>query len=265
MNTTTDRLAQKDESFRRRMQAHAEQENPAAQQWVDYDNQAQQAGHDVKQLQQKLDQAPNDLHRAELELQDARDRRQDHMANGAPGVFEGEKRALWMGRRDNLNQEVDRGQERLAEIAQSSSPDEIQVLQDQMKQRMSEQEQALEQRRSIQLLPSERAQARQDERSNGREGQDTEQEADRMPRRLSEGLDEDWTPGQERDKPTIRTSHGRETYAATAQEEHDKFKNIERLQDEWRQDGNLGKPQPTMGELEDWEAQRQRQNQSRSR
>lgn len=255
MNDTSDRLKEKDESFRRKMQGYAEQDNPAAKEWVKHDNTARSAEEDVRNLQTKLDHAPSQLQQAEQELQGLRDQREDHLSSGAPNVFQREKRAEWMSKRDELNRQVEQGQERLAELAQASSPDEIQALQDQIRQRMQDQEQAVVQRREIQLLPSERAQARQGER--GREGQD-EQEPERLPERLNQ-TENDWAPS----RPAIRTSHGRETYAATAMDEHEREQQNRRNMDEWQQ-ANLGKNLPTQGELDDWIAERRRsQGQSR--
>lgn len=245
MSNPEDDLKQRDEAHRQRMRVYAEGGNEKAQAWLEKDQQAAQANAEADVLGQKIDFASMSLAEVEHSLQEARDRRDEHLQGGAPNVFEGDKRKEWIATRDRLNGEVNEYQIAFAKSAESAGPEEIAALQKQMQERSATAQEAEEQRRGLYLLPSER---------------EAEAKKTTLQSRV-ENLGNDWSPdqGQSADSSQVargqmRTARGYEGYAASAQSELDLEKETQVRVNTYLQN-NLGKGQPTMEQLDQWEAQ----------
>ncbi|WP_329768691.1 hypothetical protein [Stenotrophomonas maltophilia] len=179
----------------------------------------------------------NKLFEAQAAFQDVRKERDEHLKSDRPSAFMKEEYKTWTEKSSELSASVERAKEKFFGEINRASPEDIEKLQGQMKETMEVQN---SQRKSFRQLLSARR----------------EQEGERLPFQLSE-VEDEWKNRNE-NRARIRTSHGREDYAATAQSESDYWKAHQKKEDAYMQ-AHLGSGQPTLGQVEDWHREQQRQ------
>ena len=179
----------------------------------------------------------NKLFKAQAAFQDVRKERDEHLKSDRPSAFMKEEYKAWTEKSSELSASVERAKEKFFGEINRASPEDIEKLQGQMKETMEVQN---SQRKSFSQLLSARR----------------EQEGERLPFQLSE-VEDEWKNRNE-NRARIRTSHGREDYAATAQSESDYWKAHQKKEDAYMQ-AHLGSGQPTLGQVEDWHREQQRQ------
>ncbi len=179
----------------------------------------------------------NKLFEAQAAFQDVRKERDEHLKSDRPSAFMKEEYKAWTDRSSELGASVERAKEKFFGEINRASPEDIEKLQGQIKESMEVQNS--QRKRFSQLLSARR-----------------EQEGDSLPFQLSE-VEDEWKNRNE-NRARIRTSHGRENYAATAQSESDYWKAHQKKEDAYMQ-AHLGSGQPTLGQVEDWHREQQRQ------
>lgn len=179
----------------------------------------------------------NKLFEAQAAFQDVRKERDEHLKSDRPSAFMKEEYKAWTDKSSELGASVERAKEKFFGEINRASPEDIEKLQGQMKETMEFQS---SQRKSFSQLLSARR----------------EQEGDSLPFQLSE-VEDEWKNRNE-NRVRIRTSHGREDYAATSQSESDYWKAHQKKEDAYMQ-AHLGSGQPTLGQVEDWHREQQRQ------
>ncbi|KAF1055513.1 MAG: hypothetical protein GAK43_00308 [Stenotrophomonas maltophilia] len=177
------------------------------------------------------------LFEAAATFQDVRRMRDEHLRSDRPSEFMKEEYKAWTEKSSELVSSVERAKDKFFGEIHKASPEDIENLQGQMKENMEAQN---SQRKSFSQLLSARR----------------EQEGDSLPFQLSE-VEDEWKNRNE-NRARIRTSHGREDYAATAQSESDYWKAHQKKEDAYMQ-AHLGSGQPTLGQVEDWHSEQQRQ------
>lgn len=177
------------------------------------------------------------LFEAEAAFQDVRIMRDEHRKSDRPSAFMKEEYKAWTDKSSELGASVESAKEKFFVEINKASPEDIEKLQGQMKEHMEVQS---TQRKSFSQLLSARR----------------EQEGDSLPFQLSE-VEDEWKNRNE-NRARIRTSHGREDYAATSQSESDYWKAHQKKEDAYMQ-SHLGSGQPTLGQVEDWHREQQRQ------
>lgn len=178
----------------------------------------------------------NRLFEAQAAFQAVRKERDEHLKSDRPSAFMKEEYKTWTEKSSELGASVERAKEKFFDEINRASPEDIVKLQGQMKEAMEVQN---SQRKSFSQLLSARR----------------EQEGDSLPFQLSE-VEDEWKNRNE-NRARIRTSHGREDYAATAQSESDYWKAHQKKEDAYMQ-AHLGSGQPTLGQVEDWHREQQR-------
>ncbi|WP_157806591.1 hypothetical protein [Stenotrophomonas maltophilia] len=179
----------------------------------------------------------NKLFEAAAAFQDVRKERDEHLKSDRPSAFMKDEYKAWTEKSSELSASVESAKEKFFGEINKASPEDIERLQGKMKENMEVQN---SQRKSFSQLLSARR----------------EQEGDSLPFQLSE-VEDEWKNRNE-NRARIRTSHGREDYAATAQSESDYWKAHQKKEDAYMQ-AHLGSGQPTLGQVEDWHREQQKQ------
>lgn len=220
-----ERKAMADYEFRRSMEAKAGDDDYAAKRWLELDKQGTQIGHAIKQDERDLEDRPDRMTQAEREYQEARDERDDFLAdNERPAFYKPREIKEYDKQKSAVEQSVEDARATHMKACEDMDPEQIQEIQDRLAVRQQEWADTMKERQGIAMLPSEQEAERNDQsQAAGQEASEAQGNGNQ---------EEDGQSDQGGIQLSANAGRSRSTYAgyATTQDEHDELKQLEQDQ-----------------------------------